>query len=144
MKKNSKGFTLIELLAVIVILAIIALIATPVILNIIKKARQSATQDSAYSLRKSAQLYYSTNLMLNGDFEDTTFTCSKDDEDPTHNGRYCSTGTGDSKIYLEIDGTNPISGTIEIKADGTITYTSIKYSGFECPDMKDTGTIKCQ
>ena len=32
---NKKGFTLIELLAVIVILAIIALIATPIILGII-------------------------------------------------------------------------------------------------------------
>ena len=34
-----KGFTLIELLAVIVILAIIALIATPIILGIIDDAR---------------------------------------------------------------------------------------------------------
>ena len=34
MKK--KGFTLIELLAVIVVLAIIALIATPIVMNVIK------------------------------------------------------------------------------------------------------------
>jgi len=40
MKK--KGFTLIELLAVIVILAIVAMIATPIILGIIKKAEISA------------------------------------------------------------------------------------------------------
>ena len=33
---NKKGFTLIELLAVIVILAVIALIATPMILNVIE------------------------------------------------------------------------------------------------------------
>ncbi|MCI8544918.1 MAG: prepilin-type N-terminal cleavage/methylation domain-containing protein, partial [Bacilli bacterium] len=39
---RKKGFTLIELLAVIVILAVIALIATPIILNIIEKARKSA------------------------------------------------------------------------------------------------------
>ena len=40
MRKNkNKGFTLIELLAVIVILAIIALIATPIILNVIDKAK---------------------------------------------------------------------------------------------------------
>ena len=43
---NRKGFTLIELLAVIVILAIIALIATPVILNIIEDARASANKRS--------------------------------------------------------------------------------------------------
>ena len=38
MKK--KGFTLIELLAVIVVLAIIALIATPIVMNIIKSAKK--------------------------------------------------------------------------------------------------------
>ena len=40
MKKN--GFTLIELLAVIVILAIIALIATPIILGIVEDAKRDA------------------------------------------------------------------------------------------------------
>ena len=44
MKKN--GFTLIELLAVIVILAIIALIATPIILGIINDAREKANERS--------------------------------------------------------------------------------------------------
>ncbi len=42
MKTNTKGFTLIELLAVIVILAIIALIASPIILGIIQNARESS------------------------------------------------------------------------------------------------------
>ena len=42
-----KGFTLIELLAVIVILAIIALIATPTILGVIEKARKGASEQSA-------------------------------------------------------------------------------------------------
>ena len=45
MKK--KGFTLIELLAVIVILAIIALIATPTILGVIEKAKKGAAESSA-------------------------------------------------------------------------------------------------
>ena len=45
---NKKGFTLIELLAVIVILAIIALIATPIILSMINNARKSAAKSSAY------------------------------------------------------------------------------------------------
>ena len=44
MRKN--GFTLIELLAVIVILAIIALIATPIILGIINDAREKANARS--------------------------------------------------------------------------------------------------
>ena len=44
MKKN--GFTLIELLAVIVILAIIALIATPIILGIINDAKRESQERS--------------------------------------------------------------------------------------------------
>ena len=45
MKK--KGFTLIELLAVIVILAIIALIATPLVLKYIETARTNSKIVSA-------------------------------------------------------------------------------------------------
>ena len=39
-----KGFTLIELLAVIIILAIVALVATPIVLNVIETAEQSAAE----------------------------------------------------------------------------------------------------
>ena len=42
-----KGFTLIELLAVIVILAIIALIATPLILSVIEKSKFASAERSA-------------------------------------------------------------------------------------------------
>lgn len=45
---NKKGFTLIELLAVIVILAIIALIATPIILNVIEGVKKESAASSAY------------------------------------------------------------------------------------------------
>ena len=48
MKEKNKGFTLVELLAVIVILAIIALIATPIILNVINDAKKEAAKDSFY------------------------------------------------------------------------------------------------
>ena len=44
---KQKGFTLVELLAVIVILAIIALIATPMILNVIDNAKKGAAEASA-------------------------------------------------------------------------------------------------
>ena len=44
--KSNKGFTLIELLAVIVILAIIALIATPIILGVIETARKGSAESS--------------------------------------------------------------------------------------------------
>ena len=42
-----KGFTLIELLAVIVILAVIALIATPIIINLIEDAKKNSAINSA-------------------------------------------------------------------------------------------------
>ena len=48
MKEKNKGFTLVELLAVIVILALIALIATPIILNVINDAKKEAAKDSFY------------------------------------------------------------------------------------------------
>ena len=44
---KNKGFTLIELLAVIVILAIIALIATPMILGVIDTAKRGSAESSA-------------------------------------------------------------------------------------------------
>lgn len=47
MKMNKKGFTLIELLAVIVILAVVALVATPIILASVKDAKKSAAIASA-------------------------------------------------------------------------------------------------
>ena len=56
MKK--KGFTLIELLAVIIILAVIALIATPIVLNVVDNARVEANRDSVYGLLDGAKLYY--------------------------------------------------------------------------------------
>jgi len=45
--KNKLGFTLIELLAVIIILAIVALIATPIVLDVIDDARTSAGRSEA-------------------------------------------------------------------------------------------------
>ncbi len=45
--KKRNGFTLVELLAVIVILALIALIATPIILNIINDTKKSSIKQSA-------------------------------------------------------------------------------------------------
>ena len=55
MKK--KGFTLIELLAVIVILAIIALIATPMIMGVIENVRKQAALRSVNGLLEAAEYY---------------------------------------------------------------------------------------
>ena len=53
-RKN--GFTLIELLAVIVILAVIALIATPLIMGVINNAKKGAAKDSAFGYMKAVEL----------------------------------------------------------------------------------------
>lgn len=63
---KNKGFTLIELLAVIVILAIIALIATPIILGIINDARKSARERSA-ELGYTAVEYAVTSYLYDND-----------------------------------------------------------------------------
>lgn len=62
---NNKGFTLIELLAVIVILAIIALIATPIILGIINDARTEAKERSAELVYAGVEYAYTTSLYNN-------------------------------------------------------------------------------
>ena len=60
-----KGFTLIELLAVIIILAIVALIATPIILNVISDARISAGRSEASMIYSGINNYCVTADMQN-------------------------------------------------------------------------------
>ena len=55
MKK--RGFTLVELLAVIVVLAVIALIATPIVNNSIEKSKKGTAIESANNLISSAEYY---------------------------------------------------------------------------------------
>ena len=66
MKK--KAFTLIELITVLVILAILALIVTPLVMNIIKKARISADKRSVDTYGRSIELAVSSYLLDTGNF----------------------------------------------------------------------------
>ena len=99
MNKN-KGFTLIELLAVIIILAVIALIATPIVLNVIDNARISANKDSVYGLLDSAKLYYAESLL---------------DENKTLNGNILD--------KITITGRKPDSGFIYINEVGEVNIS---------------------
>ena len=76
-----KGFTLIELLAVIVILAIIALIATPIILGIINDAREESNE-------RSVELYASAakNAIARYQLNNTTAPTSFDQLDIEYDG----------------------------------------------------------
>lgn len=59
---KKKGFTLIELLAVIVILAVIALIATPLILGVIEDAKIHSAEDGVYGYLDAVELAYALDL----------------------------------------------------------------------------------
>ena len=136
MKKNTKGFTLIELLAVIVILAIIALIATPIVLNLIERARKGAAQDSAYGLRKTVQLYYQTVLLDHptGINSDITFTF-----DENGNVTVAPSYTG---VEFKLDGTKPTAGTVTMSKDGVTISGTVTINGYGCP-MSASGEITC-
>lgn len=60
-----KGFTLIELLAVIVILAIIALIATPIVLNIVKDSKENSAARSLEGYVKGVDNAQAQYMLLN-------------------------------------------------------------------------------
>lgn len=72
--KKKRGFTLIEVIAVLVILAIITLIVTPLVMNIIRKAKDSANKRSIDAYARSVE-YAVAAYML----DDTEFPTSFDD-----------------------------------------------------------------
>ena len=68
MTKRKRGFTLIELIAVLVILAILALIVTPLVMNIIKKAKDAANKRSVDAYGRSVELAIASYLLETGAF----------------------------------------------------------------------------
>ena len=118
MKK--KGFTLIELLAVIVVLAIIALIATPIVMNTIKNAKKGAAERGVDNYIKQVETAIATSKLDNQEVVDGTYTIESD-------GNICPlTGCGENdkdKITIEMNGEKPKSGTVVIK-NGQVTTDS--------------------
>ena len=109
-----KGFTLIELLSVIVILAIIALIATPIVLNIIKDTKESAQLRSAEMYLKRVETSMANSTLNNKKINDNTYQIM-------NNGDICLTALEEDKcseesiLKVEINGELPISGTVTIE-----------------------------
>ena len=68
MIKQNKAFTLIELIVVLVILAIIALIVTPLVLNIIDKAQDSANKRSIDEYGKTIELAMQSYKLEHGKY----------------------------------------------------------------------------
>ena len=126
MKK--KGFTLIELLAVIIILAVIALIATPVVLNVVENARKSAFQQSANGYYDAARYLYD-ELYLKNERQDVTFTFN-DGEQTSSNSEYT----------LKAKGEVPKGGIVYLSEDGYISVAI--HNGKYCASTKGVGTVK--
>ena len=101
-----KGFTLIELLAVIVILAIIALIATPIILNIISTSKEESDKRSIELYGEAIKNAIANYAMNNPEDDDITL---EDIEDK-----------------IEYKGSKVECGTIQIHTDGTIYLAECK------------------
>jgi len=127
MKK--RGFTLIELLAVIVVLAIIALIATPIVMNVIENVQKGAAERSYENVIKAAELYF-YNKRLDGEVDNVNFQCWDGG---------CVNGSGDA---LEISGTVPQSGTISIDKEGIVTLTAIVINNYMCSET--SGKVECE
>ena len=134
LSNTHKGFTLIELLAVIVILAVIALIATPIILNMIESAKKSAAKDSAYGYIDAIE---KNNLLSEFDM-DNKYQIIEDGEEIDVN-----------TVEVDVKGSTPSSGTITIEkglvteAELCINNYKVKYNGQVAEvDGKCNGTIE--
>ena len=138
---RNKGFTLIELLAVIVILAIIALIATPIILGIINDSRKSASEESAKLVVSNFELAYSTAYMKNQGKQPTLKqVCEAFNMD---NAKCTPNGDDEATITVDIENvTCNVTGdetSTEGEGANAKTYSS-KY--LECKANDNTYTTK--
>ena len=104
MKEKNKGFTLVELLAVIVILALIALIATPIILNVINDAKKQAAKDSAYGYMDAVEKYIVSSELEGKSIKDGTYRVE------------------DLNKKISVKGSTPDNGNIEIKNSSVKSY----------------------
>ena len=102
---KKKGFTLVELLAVIVILALIALIATPIILNVINDAKKQAAKDSAYGYMDAVEKYIVSSELEDKSIKDGTYSV----EDLNSMG-------------VSVKGSIPDNGTIKIESKTVKSY----------------------
>ena len=114
---KTKGFTLIELLAVIVILAIIALIATPIILGIITDARKEANLRSA-ELYIVAVKQSIARKSLTTEITNTTCTVQS-------NGNISCEGVS-GELEVQMSGNKATEGTIVIERGDVVDVQNLK------------------
>ena len=121
--KSNKGFTLIELLAVIVILAIIALIATPIILGVIDTAKEGSAKASALAYIDAVEDYVVISQVTDSTNPAITY--------PSPEGGY--TVSALTTAGVDVKGTLPAStDVITLTDDGSVasgTKLNIEVSG---------------
>ena len=113
-----KGFTLIELLAVIIILAIVALIATPIVLDVVNDAKKSAAESEANMIVSGINSYCATSEM-------------KKQMGTLGDGVDCSTATFDQATIKKMVnlGNASISGSATF-ASGQVTAITVVSNGY--------------
>ncbi len=115
--KNKKGFTLIELLAVIVVLAIIALIATPIVMNTIKNAKKGAAERTADNYIKQVETAVAEAKLGNNSVPNGIYDIDED-------GNLTGVGLPDGKLEIDMSGNKPNSGKIRIE-NGEVQQSSM-------------------
>ena len=129
--KENKGFTLIELLAVIVILAIIALIATPIILGIINDAKESANVRSVEAYGKAVETAV-TKHMMSASYSGAAITIQA-------NGSATDDETKTIKTSdITYSGTRVVCTTVEY-TEGKVNLAGCKVNGSDTTYKYNTG-----
>lgn len=132
--KKQKGFTLIELLAVIVILAIIALIATPMIMDVIDKAKKGSAESSMNGYVDAIEKYSVLGQMDNV----TTGSVSAGVYDVKE-------ATGENANFLknvDVKGEKPTEGWVAINNKGYVEAAALKFNSYSgAPIVYVTGGV---
>ena len=111
-----KGFTLIELLAVIIILAIVALIATPIILDVVEDARKSAAKSEASMILSGIQNYCATEDM-------------KEQMGTLTGAAICTSPISVDNVKKMVNLGNATVSSVTIESDGTYSL-NVKSNGY--------------
>ena len=127
-----KGFTLIELLAVVVILAVIALIATPVVLNIIDDSKESVVVRSAEGYLRALEYEIAKTYATTSKITDGTYNVLS-------NGDLCIDGYENNRctgkiLHVDYKNEGPVSGTITLKSAKITNYELNYNSGIMVAD----------
>lgn len=141
MKTNRKGFTLIELLAVIVILAVIALIATPLIMGTITKAKKNSAVDSAYGYMKAVE-----QAIGEAQVDDPTgaFDIANQTVTVKGNGNQVTVVKGESNVDIDVNykGSQPKNGdSLTYDANGRVTSGTLNIGGYKVTISNDKATV---